>query len=78
MKIEEICGGVISLKFEKELNLEKISKFFRGFEIVYKSQDSIKLKKDKKEVMIFKHGEILFYNFEKKEVLNIAENLKNV
>jgi len=78
MRIEEICGGLISLKFEKELDLEKISNFFKEFEIIYKSQGSIKLKKERKEVMIFKHGEILFYNFEKKEILSIAENLKNV
>lgn len=78
MKIKRICGGSFSLKFDKEIDVEKILGFFKDYLIVFKSSESVKIKKDKKEIMIFKYGEILFYNFEEDEVRKIAENLKNV
>jgi len=78
MRIKRICGGSYSLKFDKEIDIEKILEFFKEYSIVFKSSDSVKIKKDKKEIMIFKYGEMLFYNFEEDEVRKIAENLKNV
>jgi len=78
MKIREICGGVISLNLEKEIDLQKLSEFFKDFSVIFKSNDSIKLKKESKEILAFRYGEILFYNFGKEEVLDIANNLSNI
>jgi len=78
MKIREICGGAISLNLGREIDLQKLSEFFKDFSVVYKSKDSIKLKKENKEILAFKYGEILFYGFGKEEVLNIANDLNNI
>jgi len=78
MKIREICGGVISLNLEREIDLQKLSELFKDFSVTYKSRDSVKLKKENKEILAFRYGEILFYGFGKEEVLNIANNLNNI
>jgi len=78
MKIREICGGVISLNLGREIDLQKLSEFFKDFSVVYKSRDSVKLKKENKEVLAFRYGEILFYGFRKEEVSNIANSLNNI
>ncbi len=75
-KIKEICGGsIISLKLDKEINLKEVLKFFEGFEIVFESKDSLKVKKGNKEALIFSNGEIIFTNFDKNEIIEIAKKI---
>ncbi|MEM0324893.1 MAG: hypothetical protein QW678_02920 [Candidatus Aenigmatarchaeota archaeon] len=78
MKLREICGGAFSLKFDKEIEIEKIANLFKDYKVVIKNEDSIKLSKKEKEILIFKYGEILFYNFKKDEIFEILEIIKNV
>ncbi|MEM0476341.1 MAG: hypothetical protein QW367_01720 [Candidatus Aenigmatarchaeota archaeon] len=78
VKIKEICGGAISIKLDKEIEIEKLIAIFNDYDVVYKSKDSLKLKKDKKEMLVFKYGEILLYNFDKNEINLIIEKMQNV
>ncbi|MEM0481083.1 MAG: hypothetical protein QXQ14_02800 [Candidatus Aenigmatarchaeota archaeon] len=75
MKIKEICGGSIALKLEKELEIDRVLAIFENYEIVFKSKDSAKVKKNGKEAMIFSYGEIVFTNFTKEEIMKIAKKL---
>ncbi|MEM5830518.1 MAG: hypothetical protein QXL82_03360 [Candidatus Aenigmatarchaeota archaeon] len=78
VKIKEICGGAISIKLDKEIEIEKFREIFAEYEVIYKSKESLKLKKDRKEMLVFKYGEILLYNFDKNEINSIIEKIQNV
>ena len=64
----------LSVRFDKEFDdkfIDKLIKILNNFEIKEKNDDSIWLKSEEKDVLIYKYGEILFLGFSEDDVKNI-------
>jgi uncharacterized Rmd1/YagE family protein len=79
--INKLCGiNNLSVKFDKELDnefIDKLIKILNNFEIKEKSNDSIWLKLEEKDVLIYKYGEIIFLGFSEEDVKNILDKALN-
>ena len=73
--ISKLCGmNNLSVRFDKEFDnefIDKLIKILNNFEIKEKNDDSIWLKSEEKDVLIYKYGEILFLGFSEDDVKNI-------
>jgi hypothetical protein len=68
----------LSVRFDKEFNDEFINKLINllnNSEIKEKNEDSIWLKLGEKDILIYKHGEILFLDFSEEDVKNILDKV---
>jgi len=78
-RINILCGiNNLSVRFDKEFNDEFINKLINllnNFEIKEKDKDYIWLKLEEKNVLIYKHGEILFLGFSEEDVKNILDKV---
>jgi len=74
-RISKLCGmNNLSVRFDKEFDnefIDKLIKILNNFEIKEKNDDSIWLKSEEKDVLIYKYGEILFLGFSEDDVKNI-------
>lgn len=78
-KIYQLCGKKdYNVKFDREIDLDKVKELFNGFNEIERSKDMIGLKKDDKRVYIFSYGEILFLNFDIKEIEEILKMIENI
>jgi uncharacterized Rmd1/YagE family protein len=77
--INKLCGmNNLSVRFDKELDNEfinKLIKLLNNFEIRDKNDDSIWLKSEEKDVLIYKYGEIIFLGFSEDDVKNILDKV---
>ena len=77
--INKLCGmNNLSVRFDKEFDDEFINKLIsllNNFEIKEKSNDSIWLKSEEKDVLIYKYGEIVFLGFSEEDVKNILNKV---
>jgi uncharacterized Rmd1/YagE family protein len=77
--INKLCGmNNLSVRFDKELDNEfinKLIKILNNFEIRDKNDDSIWLKSEEKDVLIYKYGEIIFLGFSEDDVKNILDKV---
>ena len=77
--INKLCGiNNLSVRFDKEFDDEFINKLINllnNFEIRERNSDSIWLKSGEKDVLIYKHGEILFLGFSEEDVKNILNKV---
>jgi len=73
--MSKLCGiNNLSVRFDKEFDDEFINKLIKildNFEIKEKDKDSVWLKLGEKDILIYKHGEILFLGFSEDDVKNI-------
>ena len=78
-RISKICGiNNLSVRFDKEFDDEFINKLINlldNSKIKEKDKDSIWLKLGEKDILIYKHGEILFLGFSEEEVKNILNRV---
>jgi uncharacterized Rmd1/YagE family protein len=74
-RINKLCGiNNLSVRFDKEFDDEFINKLINllnNSEIKEKDKDSVWLKLGEKDILIYKHGEILFLGFSEDDVKNI-------
>jgi hypothetical protein len=77
--ISKLCGiNNLSVRFDKEFDnkfINKLIKILDNFEIKEKDKDYIWLKLEEKNVLIYKHGEILFLGFSEEDVENILDKV---
>jgi len=77
--INKLCGiNNLSVRFDKEFDdefINKLIKILNNFEIRERNSDSIWLKSEEKDVLIYKHGEILFLGFSEEDVKNILNKV---
>jgi uncharacterized Rmd1/YagE family protein len=77
--INKLCGmNNLSVRFDKEFDnefIDKLIKILNNFEIKEKSNDSIWLKSEEKDVLIYKYGEIVFLGFSEEDVKNILDKV---
>jgi uncharacterized Rmd1/YagE family protein len=77
--INKLCGmNNLSVRFDKEFDNEfvnKLIKILNNFEIKEKSEDSVWLKSEEKDVLIYKYGEIVFLGFSEEDVKNILDKV---
>jgi len=77
--INKLCGmNNLSVRFDKEFDNEFINKLIsllNNFEIKEKSNDSVWLKSEEKDVLIYKYGEIVFLGFSEEDVKNILNRV---
>jgi uncharacterized Rmd1/YagE family protein len=77
--IDKLCGmNNLSVRFDKEFDDEFINKLIKildNFEIKEKDKDSVWLKLGEKDILIYKHGEILFLGFSEDDVKNILDKV---
>ena len=78
-RINKLCGiNNLSVRFDKEFDDEFINKLIKildNFEIKEKDKESVWLKLGEKDVLIYKHGEILFLGFSEDDVKNILDKV---
>jgi len=78
-RMSKLCGmNNLSVRFDKEFDDEFINKLIKildNFEIKEKDKDSIWLKLGEKDILIYKHGEILFLGFSEDDVKNILDKV---
>jgi uncharacterized Rmd1/YagE family protein len=78
-RINKLCGiNNLSVRFDKEFDdkfIDKLIKILNNFEIKEKDKDSIWLKLGEKDILIYKHGEILFLGFSEDDVKNILDKV---
>ena len=77
--INKLCGiNNLSVRFDKEFDdefINKLIKILNNFEIRERNSDSIWLKSEEKDVLIYKHEEILFLGFSEEDVKNILNKV---
>jgi len=77
--INKLCGmNNLSVRFDKEFDnefIDKLISLLNNFEIKEKSNDSIWLKSEEKDVLIYKYGEIIFLGFSEENVKNILDKV---
>jgi len=77
--INKLCGvNNLSVRLDKEFDNEfinKLIKILNNFEIKEKNEDSIWLKLEEKDVLIYKYGEIVFLGFSEEDVKNILNRV---
>jgi len=77
--INKLCGvNNLSVRLDKEFDNEfinKLIKILNNFEIKEKNEDSIWLKLEEKDVLIYKYGEIIFLGFSEEDVKNILDKV---
>jgi uncharacterized Rmd1/YagE family protein len=77
--INKLCGmNNLSVRFDKEFDnefIDKLIKILNSFEIKEKVNDSIWLKSEEKDVLIYKYGEIVFLGFSEDDVKNILDKV---
>lgn len=77
--MSKLCGiNNLSVRFDKEFDDEFINKLIKildNFEIKEKNGDSVWLKLGEKDILIYKHGEILFLGFSEDDVKNILDKV---
>ena len=77
--INKLCGmNNLSVRFDKNLDDEFINKLINllnNFEIKEKNQDSIWLKSEEKDVLVYRYGEIVFLGFSEEDVKNILNKV---
>ena len=73
--MSKLCGiNNLSVRFDEEFDDEFINKLIKvldNFEIKEKNDDSVWLKLGEKDILIYKHGEILFLGFSEDDVKDI-------
>jgi len=74
-RMSKLCGiNNLSVRFDEEFDDEFINKLIKvldNFEIKEKNDDSVWLKLGEKDILIYKHGEILFLGFSEDDVKDI-------
>jgi len=77
--INKLCGvNNLSVRFDKNFDdefINKLIKILNNFEIRERNSDSIWLKAEEKDVLIYKHGEIIFLGFSEEEVKSILNKV---
>jgi len=77
--INKLCGmNNLSVRFDKEFDnefIDKLIKILNNFEIKEKSNDSIWLKSEEKDILIYKYGEIIFLGFSEDDIKNILDKV---
>jgi uncharacterized Rmd1/YagE family protein len=77
--INKLCGmNNLSVRFDKEFDnefIDKLISLLNNFEIRDKNDDSIWLKSEEKDVLIYKYGEIVFLGFSENDVKNILDKI---
>jgi len=77
--INKLCGmNNLSVRFDKNFDdefINKLIKILNNFEIKERNNDSIWLKSEEKDVLIYKHGEIIFLGFSEEDVKNILDKV---
>jgi uncharacterized Rmd1/YagE family protein len=77
--INKLCGmNNLSVRFDKEFDdefINKLTKILNNFEIKEKNEDSIWLKSEEKDVLVYKYGEIVFLGFSEDDVRNILDKV---
>ena len=77
--INKLCGvNNLSVRLDKEFDNEfinKLIKILNNFEIKEKNEDSIWLKLEEKDVLIYKYGEIIFLGFSEEDVKSILDKV---
>ena len=77
--INKLCGmNNLSVRFDKNLDDEFINKLINllnNFEIKEKNEDSIWLKSEEKDVLVYRYGEIVFLGFSEEDVKNILNKV---
>ena len=77
--INKLCGmNNLSVRFDKEFDnefIDKLISLLNNFEIKEKSNDSVWLKSEEKDVLIYKYGEIVFLGFSEEDVKNILNKV---
>ncbi len=78
-RISKLCGmNNLSVRFDEEFDDEFINKLINllnNSEIKEKDKDSVWLKLGEKDILIYKHGEILFLGFSEEDVKNILDKV---
>jgi uncharacterized Rmd1/YagE family protein len=77
--INKLCGiNNFSVRFDKKFDDEFINKLIsllNNFEIKEKNEDSVWLKSEEKDMLIYKYGEIVFLGFSEEDVKNILDKV---
>ena len=77
--INKLCGiNNLSVRFDKKFDDEFINKLINllnNFEIKEKNEDSIWLKSEEKDVLVYRYGEIVFLGFSEEDVKNILNKV---
>ena len=75
----KLCGiNNLSVKFDKNFDDEFINKLINllnNFEINEKNKDSIWLKLQEKDILVYRYGEIVFLGFSEEDIKNILNKL---
>jgi len=76
--INKLCGmNNLSVRFDKEFDnefIDKLVKILNNFEIK-ENEDSVWLKSEEKDILIYKYGEIIFLGFSEDDVKNILDKV---
>jgi uncharacterized Rmd1/YagE family protein len=79
--INKLCGmNNLSVKFDKEFNnefIDKLIKILNNFEIKERNENSVWLKLEEKDVLIYKYGEIIFLGFSEEDAKKILDKALN-
>ena len=77
--INKLCGmNNFSVRFDKKFDdefLNKLINLLYNFEIKEKNDDSIWLKLEEKDILVYKYGEIVFLGFSEEDVKNILNRV---
>ena len=77
--INKLCGmNNLSVRFDKKFDNEfinKLIKLLNNFEIKEKNEDSIWLKSEEKDVLVYRYGEIVFLGFSEEDVKNVLNRV---
>jgi len=77
--INKLCGmNNFSVRFDKNFDdefLNKLINLLNNFEIKEKNDDSIWLKLEERDILVYKYGEIVFLGFSEEDVKNILNRV---
>ncbi len=78
-RINKLCGmNNLSVRFDKKFDdkfINKLISLLNNFEIKEKNEDSIWLKSEEKDILVYKYGEIVFLGFSEDDVKNILDKV---
>ncbi|MGC9079392.1 MAG: hypothetical protein ACP5G1_01500 [Nanopusillaceae archaeon] len=76
--IYELCGkNDYLVKISKKIDLNSLEEKLKllDFVLIEKNEDSIALKNNEKNILIYSFGEIIFINFSREEVINLLNKI---
>jgi uncharacterized Rmd1/YagE family protein len=77
--INKLCGmNNFSVRFDKKFDdefLNKLINLLNNFEIKEKNDDSIWLKLEERDILVYKYGEIVFLGFSEEDIKSILNRV---